>query len=132
MYDIIHPITGKPCKKPALGWVYQEPEMKKLIEEGRVAFKKDHTGIPRLITYLHEMKSEVQKSVISRSGQRSVELVEAVLGKGSFKNPKDPEILAELFGLVTWGDKEAAILDPYAGSGTTGHAVLSMNAEDGG
>lgn len=132
MYDVIHPVTGKPCKKPASGWRHQEPEMKKLIAEGRVAFKKDHTGVPRLITYLHEMETEVQTSVISRSGQRSVELIEAVLGKGSFKNPKDPEILAELFNLVTWGNKDTVILDPYAGSGTTGHAVLSMNAEDGG
>jgi len=132
MYNVMHPVTGKPCKKPKSGWRHQEPEMKKLIAEGRVAFKADHKGIPRLITYLHEMESEVQTSVISRSGQRSVELIEAVLGKSSFKNPKDPEILADLFRLVTWGQKECVILDPYAGSGTTGHAVLSMNAEDDG
>ena len=132
MYEVYHPITGKAVKKPASGWRHQEPEMLKLIAEGRVAFKKDHKGVPRLITYLHEMETEVQTSVITRSGQRSVELTEAVLGKGGFKNPKDPEILAELFRLVTWGQKDALILDPYAGSGTTGHAVLSMNAEDNG
>lgn len=132
MYDVIHPVTRKPCKKPASGWRYQQPEMKKLIAEGRVAFKKDHKGIPRIITYLHEMETEVQTSIISRSGQRSVEVVEAILGKGGFKNPKDHEILAELFNLVTWRNKEAVILDPYAGSGTTGHAVLAMNFEDGG
>ena len=54
------------------------------------------------------------------------------MGKNVFKNPKDPEILAELFNLVTWRDRDAMILDPYAGSGTTGQAVLAMNAEDGG
>lgn len=41
-------------------------------------------------------------------------------------------MLAELFNLVTWRDPTATIFDPYAGSGTTGHAVLAMNAEDGG
>ena len=41
-------------------------------------------------------------------------------------------MLAELFALVTWRDKNALILDPYAGSGTTAHAVLALNAEDGG
>ena len=78
------------------------------------------------------MRDEVRTSVIQRTGQRSVEVVTAILGKVSFKNPKDHEILAELFNLVTWRDKNALILDPYAGSGTTAHAVLSMNSEDGG
>lgn len=131
-YDVIHPVTGKPCKIPKSGWRHQQPEMLRLIAEGRVAFKKDHNGIPRLITYLHEMENEVQTSVIKRSGQRAVEMLEAVLGKETFKNPKDPEVLSELFNLVTWNDKKALILDPYAGSGTTGQAVLSMNAADGG
>lgn len=59
-------------------------------------------------------------------------MVESVLGKGEFKNPKDHEMLAELFNLVTWRNPNSLILDAYAGSGTTGHAVLEMNAEDGG
>ena len=54
------------------------------------------------------------------------------MGKNTFNNPKDHEMLAELFNLVTWRDPEAIVFDPYAGSGTTGHAVLAMNAEDGG
>lgn len=41
-------------------------------------------------------------------------------------------MLAELFNLVTWRDPNAIIFDPYAGSGTTGHAVLTMNSEDNG
>lgn len=143
-YKVYHPVTGKPCKVPASGWRFQEDEMKRLLadgpshktatgwNQGRIAFKKSHTGIPRVITYLHEMDTEVQTSVITRSGQRSVEMLEAILGKNAFKNPKDPEILAELFNLVTWRAKDAMILDPYAGSGTTGQAVLAMNAEDGG
>ena len=136
-YDVPHPVTGKPCTLPISGWRFKEDEMKALInhkpgERDRIAFKASHTGTPRYIRYFDEMKSEVRTSVIARTGQRSVEVVEAVLGKGSFKNPKDHEILAELFNLVTWRDKNALVLDPYAGSGTTGHAVLAMNAEDGG
>ncbi len=131
-YDVFHPITKKACKVPASGWRYSEDEMRRLIDQNRVAFKATHKSVPRIITYLHEMESEVQTSVITRSGQRSVETVEAILGKGAFKNPKDHELLASLFNLVTWRDKNAIILDPYAGSGTTAHAVLSMNAEDNG
>jgi adenine-specific DNA-methyltransferase len=83
-------------------------------------------------TYLHEMESEVATSVIRRMGQRAVETVTNILGKNSFDNPKDHEMLAELFNLVTWRDPNAIIFDPYAGSGTTGHAVLTMNSEDNG
>jgi adenine-specific DNA-methyltransferase len=137
MYEVLHPVTGKPCKPPVSGWRFQPDEMKALLnrkqgERERIAFKASHTGTPRYIRYLDEMESEVRTSVISRTGQRSVEVIDAVLGKGAFKNPKDHEILAELFNLVTWRDKEAVILDPYAGSGTSAHAVLAMNAEDGG
>jgi adenine-specific DNA-methyltransferase len=130
-YKVTHP-NGKPCRIPDSGWRYSEDEMQRLIANGKIAFKATHTGTPRLIRYLHEMESEVQTSVINKTGQRSVETVEAILGKGAFKNPKDHELLASLFNLVTWRDKNAIILDPYAGSGTTGHAVLSMNAEDNG
>lgn len=131
-YDILHPVTGEVCKVPDRGWRYQKETMDILLAKGRIAFKADHTGIPRLITYLHETESEVETSVITKSGQRSVEVLESVLGRGEFDNPKDHEMLAELFALVTWRDKNAIILDPYAGSGTTAHAVLALNAEDGG
>ena len=136
-YEIIHPRTGKPCKIPKSGWRFQQDAMTKLLdptpgERDRIVFKKTHQGIPRYIVYLDEADMEVRTSIIERTGQRATEVVDAILGKGIFKNPKDHEMLAELFNLVTWRDKDATILDPYAGSGTTGHAVISMNAEDGG
>ena len=136
-YDIIHPRTGKPCKVPASGWRIQEDKMKEYLnpapgERDRIAFKKTHNGVPRFIVYLDELDMEVRTSIVERTGQRAVEVVDAILGKRTFKNPKDHEMLSELFNLVTWRDKEAVILDPYAGSGTTGHAVISMNSEDGG
>ena len=136
-YDVIHPVTNKPCTVPKSGWRYQEDAMNELLnpeprERPRIAFKATHLGIPRSIEYLDEMDMEVRTSVMERTGQRAVEIVDSILGKGTFKNPKDHEMLSEIFNLVTWRDKEAKILDPYAGSGTTGHAVLSMNLEDGG
>lgn len=131
-YDVIHPITGKPCKVPESGWRFSEEEMASLIARGRINFKDSHEKVPRVITYLHEMENEVRTSVIRKSGQRSVETIEAILGKSKFKNPKDHEIIAELINLVTWRDRNAKVLDPYAGSGTSGHAVLNLNLEDGG
>lgn len=132
-YDIYHPITGKPCKVPSTGWRYRNPaDMQSLIEQGRVHFGPTHSKIPSLITHLEQMDEEVETSVIQRDGQNAVHVINNVLGKGVFNNPKDHDMLAEMFNLVTWRNPSAIILDAYAGSGTTGHAVLEMNAEDGG
>ena len=132
-YEVLHPKTNKPCKVPSGGWRYSNPDdMQRLIAEDRIAFKATHNGIPRFKKYLHEMEKEVQTSVIQRVGQRAVETLDSLGLPKTFDNPKDHELLAELFNLVTWRDPRALIFDPYAGSGTTGHAVLAMNDEDGG
>lgn len=132
-YEVLHPITGKPCKLPSRGWIYpNRADMQTLIDDNRIHFGPDQNKIPSLITYLHELETDVRTSVVQRDGQRAVQTVEAVLGKNAFSNPKDYEMLAELFNLATWNSKSAVILDAYAGSGTTAHAVLEMNAEDGG
>lgn len=110
-----------------------EDEFWRLHADKRINFHgKDDTKIPSLVNYLHEQEMEVQKSIIAKDGQSSVQLLERLLGKNEFQNPKDHEMLAELFNLVTWRNKDAKLFDPYAGSGTTGHAVLAMNAEDDG
>ena len=132
-YEVLHPKTGLPCALPSSGWRYADPaDMQKLIDDNRINFHDDHTKVPSLITYLHEQDMEPERSIIQRDGQNSVLLLQKLLGKGQFGSPKDHEMLAELFNLVTWRDPNALVFDPYAGSGTTGHAVLAMNAEDGG
>lgn len=88
-YDVVHPITHKPCKVPASGWRIANPEvMQALIDADKIAFKSDHNGIPRMKTYLHEMESEVATSVIRRMGQRAVETVTNILGKTHSIIPK--------------------------------------------
>ncbi len=132
-YKVLHPKTGKPCKVPSSGWRYSDPtDLQKLIDDDRINFHKDHNSVPSLITYLHEQDMEVEKSVIPRDGQNAANLLTKLLGKNVFDSPKDHEMLAELFNLVTWRDIDAKFFDPYAGSGTSGHAVLAMNAEDNG
>lgn len=131
-YDILHPITGQPCKVPSRGWGYSESSMQELIDAKKVNFGDSHEKVPSLIYRLDDMDEGVQTSVIQRNSRNSTDVIEKVLGKNAFGSPKDHEMLAELFNLVTWRDPNALIFDPYAGSGTTGHAVLAMNAEDNG
>ena len=140
-YEVIHPITQKACRIPPSGWRYQQGMMNELInpapgERERIAFRKSHQSSPGYIEYLDEVDKEVRTSIIEQTGQRATEVVDAVLGKGVFKSPKDHEMLAEIFNLVTWRDKEAKItLDTLCRVGlrfdTTGHAVLSMKFLDG-
>ena len=130
-YDIIHPITGKPCKKPSTGWRWEEAKTLDAISQkpSRIHFGKDETTIPCRKSYLHEIDSEPLMSVFYRDGRAASKLVDEILGKKSFDFPKDPEILQEWFGAVTKDND--IILDSFAGSGTTAHAVLQLNKAEG-
>ena len=55
-----------------------------------------------------------------------------LMGEIVFENPKDRRVLARWLRLVTGGAKDAVVLDFFAGSGSTGHAVMDLNAADGG
>jgi len=131
-YDILHPVTGKPVRMPISGWRYAEDTMQQRIAEGTVVFGATELKMPSVKRRLDEMDEQVMTSVIRRDGRNATDTIAAVMGKGEFNNPKDHEMLSELFNLVTWRNPDAVILDAYAGSGTTGHAVLDMNAEDDG
>ncbi|MBQ6004904.1 MAG: site-specific DNA-methyltransferase [Selenomonadaceae bacterium] len=55
--------------------------------------------------------------------------VKSILGKGSFNNPKPLGLLEYILQQAT--DKNSLVLDAFAGSGTTAHAVINLNASDG-
>jgi DNA modification methylase len=131
-YDIIHPTTGKPCAKPSTGWRWEEERTKAALAEKppRIHFGPDETTIPCRKSYLFEVNEEPFQSVFYTDGRAATLEVERLVGKGAFGFPKDSRIIAELASLAT--DKNSLILDSFAGSGTTGHAVLALNKADGG
>ena len=138
-YDVIHPITKKPCAVPPGGWRYSKAEtMLQKIDEGKVVFRDDECLPPIRKTYLlrdtstENESGEVKGSYFYRSGiQASNTLIEIFSGK-VFPNPKDHDIVCDLVNYVTGDDRKSIILDSFGGSGTTAHAVLKQNAEDGG
>ena len=75
---------------------------------------------------------QVMPSVIYKQSQVAVKKLRQVLGTKNFNNPKDYEVLARLIGYCTSSDTKDTALDFFAGSGTTGHAVIGLNREDGG
>lgn len=131
-YDIIHPTTLKPCKKPSTGWRWDEERTKKALETDPpfIHFGVDETTVPCRKTYLKDVTKEPFGSVFYRDGRAASAAVKDLLGEKKFDFPKSIDVLIELFELVL--DDNSIILDSFAGSGTTAHAVLDLNKEDGG
>lgn len=133
-YDVLHPVTGKPCKVPSRGWVYPNPmRMQEEIENGRVVFGKDETVTPKIRTNLFEQDKEVMRSVnFSYAQTITQEFNKMFDGVRIFENPKSVSDIKKLIEYVTTQADSDIILDFFSGSATTAHAVMQLNAEDGG
>ena len=134
MYDVIHPITGKICKKPVSGWRYPTPErLQEEIAKRHVVFGKDETTVPRVRMNLFEADKEVLRSVHFSYAQTATnEFVKIFDGKRVFENPKSVDDIKKLVEYITAKTDGDIILDFFSGSATTAHAVMQLNAEDGG
>lgn len=153
-YDVPHPVTKRPCKVPEAGWRFASPKaMQRQIDLGLVVFRDDHKEPPFRKAHLHPVPEEldedagfdatedgddlavglqVMPSVIYKQSQVTIKQFREIMGKSSFQNPKDPEVLSRVISYVTNGDGDAVVLDSFSGSGSTGHAVLALNGSDGG
>lgn len=131
VYDVIHPKTGKPCKKPPKGYRYPEASMKQLLDKNLIVFGKDETEPPQLRRYLKDSATAL-RSVVVIPGRNGSDLLNALIERGTerYPNPKPVELMTLLLGAAA--DLDALVLDPFAGSGTTAHGVLRLNARDGG
>lgn len=153
-YDVLHPDTRQPCKVPERGWIYSTlAEMERQIDLGLVDFRNDHTEPPFRKAHIRplpqelegtpedadnedeaddELATQVRGSYFYKQSQVSVRHLRELLGKKVFNNPKDVDEVARLLSYASPGDTNAIALDFFAGSGTTGEAVMRLNAEDGG
>ena len=142
-YDLPHPKTGKPCKVPDDGWRFVEDSMLRKVRDGYVEFREDHTKTPFLKSYLYiepgaavseidqaGEKEQVLGSVFYRHSQPASDVMKDLFSEKIFENPKDHTVVARLIRYCT--DPDSTVLDFFAGSGTTAHAVLDLNKQDGG
>lgn len=129
-YEVPHPTTGLPTKIPSRGWVF--PTRKRFDEavaEGRVVFGADETTQPRIISYLFESEGLVMGSVhYSYAQTAAVDFMNLMDGK-VFDNPKNWKDLRRIIEYLTGPDD--LVVDFFAGSASTGHAVLDLNAKTG-
>ena len=130
-YEVIHPGTNRPAKIPLRGWVFPTEEgMNRAIAEQRIHFGDDESRVPNLKRYLHETDHQVLTSVFYQDRRAAHQGLVRVLPDARFEYPKDERVLRRLFEAVTSDDD--IIEDSFAGSGTTAHAVLALNKQDGG
>ena len=116
---------------PANGYRFPEATMKKLIADKRIVFGKTHEQIVQMKDYLSEYKDSL-RSVITLDARKGAYALKALFGKqfNAFDHPKPVELVEQLLGAVA--GRDAVVLDAFAGSGTTGHAVMRLNKFDGG
>lgn len=134
-YAIKNPNTGE-VFYPVKGrhWAVLEAEYQKLLKDKRMIFGKSGTGKPQRKRFLSDAmeKGLTPKSIWDDVGTTTngTQELEEILGEKKFNNPKPISLIKRILDLAT--DKDSVVLDFMAGSGTTGHAVLAANKEDGG
>ncbi len=134
-FEILHPITRRPCKLPKGGWRFGESKLPELLRENRIHFGEDETKVPCLKRYLKETEYEVASSVFYKDGRGASKRLQVLFDNSIFDFPKDEEIIKRFVAYVTsYNDSNEPIivLDFFSGSATTAHAVMKLNAEVGG
>jgi adenine-specific DNA-methyltransferase len=131
IYPITSPKTGETFS-PASGkrWLFNKERMDELLAENRIFFGRNGTAAPRLKRYLSEVQDGVVPDTlwhyddVGHTDKASKE-VKDLLGKGVFDYPKPIDLLRRV---ITLGSAPGGlVLDFFAGSGTTGHALWLEN-----
>lgn len=137
LYDITSP-SGRVIRPPSgTYWRYSKESFNQLNRENSIWWGKDGLGIPSVKRFLTDVKDGVTPATIwlhSEAGHNAEAKneIREILGDlpAETLTPKPTRLLQRILQIAT--DKDSLILDSFAGSGTTGHAVLKQNAEDGG
>ena len=142
-YDVLHPLTNKTTKKPDRGWRWNKTTFDSHLDYdnviqrydgsyvcGDIWFAKDENTQPSSIKYLRDVGKMLLRTIISLKSDGGVELENIFEGKSFFSNPK-PTSLMRLV-IASLEEKNGIFLDFFSGSATTAHAVMQLNAEDGG
>ncbi|MGO3929924.1 site-specific DNA-methyltransferase [Rhodopseudomonas pseudopalustris] len=133
-YDLIDTATGINYGCPTMGWRYDRNTMARLIQEDRILWPSSPEGRPRRKAFLSELESEftgfstiLGSGIYTRDGTADMM---ALFNERVFSFPKPVALMKKIVEQATKDND--TILDFFAGSGTTAHAVMAQNAADGG
>lgn len=127
-YTIVNP-AGESFTR---NWTLTKEEYEEALRDNRIYFAKGGAGVPRLKIFPSNTSELIQSSLFtdvhtSITGKNELK---SIFGEAPFQFPKPTTLIYRLMQLIT--DKDSIILDSFAGSGTTAHAVLNLNKQDGG
>lgn len=139
-FPITNPYTNK-VDYPPTGryWAFNKDTFEKYVKSGRIVFRKKHTENQRGFTFKQYAKTMANthnpfhsltfgnNDFLNENGTK--DLI-AIIGQASFDYPKPLALIKKI--VESHPNPNAIVLDFFAGSGTTGHAVLELNKEDGG
>lgn len=140
IYSVTSP-TGRVIEAPPKGryWTVSKERFEDLNRENRIWWGKDGNAIPQIKRFLSDVKDGVVPQTMwfykdvghtQEAKKELLELVDFGSSDDVFVTPKPTRLIQRILQIAT--DKDSLILDSFAGSGTTAHAVLKQNAEDGG
>ena len=136
-----YPITtpGGRVVNPAHGscWRVSKSRFEELVADNRVYFGDEGNNVPRLKRFLNELQDGMTPTTIwkfqdvGHNQEGRQELKKLFDDKGYFDGPKPIRLLSRILQIANL-EKDSIILDFFSGSATTAHAVMQLNAEDGG
>jgi adenine-specific DNA-methyltransferase len=136
IYPVISP-SGKEFYPPkGRSWSTSASNLMTLITDGRIWFGENGTNMPRIKTYLSENTGGLvpttlwKHNEVGHNQEAAQELKKLFDGNSYFDSPKPVRLLKQAIMIST--SKDDIVLDFFAGSGTTAHAVMDLNAQDGG
>lgn len=113
---------------PENGWRYDKAKMEELDTDGRLIYPEDKSKRVQIKAYLHMRETWAPASVFYRDRRAASTALDELMGKKVFDDPKSTDVLARLIHSLT--DDGDLVVDFFAGSGSTGHAVWEQNPRD--
>lgn len=139
-YPITNPITGVQHLPPrGRHWRISQEKFASALADNRILFGKNGTSRPQMKVFLNEQVEfgsiahswfEAEKYGTATHGSKELQGIFG--GDKVFTSPKPTSLISNILSLVSIPDRPITVLDFFAGSGTTLHATMQLNAEDGG
>jgi adenine-specific DNA-methyltransferase len=136
VYEIVAPNGRKIMPPSGRCWLFTKDKLMEMIADNRIWFGEDGGNVPRLKRFLSEVKQGLtpmtiwKYSEVGHSQDAAKKLKDLFDGKDYFDYPKSVDLIKRCLQLYT--EKDSLVLDFFSGSATTAHAVMQLNAEDGG
>jgi adenine-specific DNA-methyltransferase len=138
-YKPKHPVTGRECQHPRTGWKFPyhsdptSPSRRSFVDldsDHRIVWGEDESKLPRTKGFLHEVETNIGTSVFYAYNDGEAELSRLFGESGLFLSPKSSDFVRKFISQTT--RKDDWFGDFFGGSGSSGHALISQNREDGG